>query len=685
MKHAVRLSLPTLALFCFLPLTTGLGATEEDSPRVAGVLAGVPSAAPVAGSKPPVPISLPLQKTEVHLNVSGGLIEGEVAQVFTNNTGTALEAIYVFPLPSEATVMGMELRVGDRVIRSVVKEREEARQQYETAKAQGQKTALLEQERPNIFTTSVANFNPGETVRIRFTYLQAAEYQRGKYSVTFPMVVGPRYIPFEISVPDSGRITPPLLHPAIDPGHRVTLSATVTGLPVKSITSNTHAIQVQPRNGGESYDVALREGKTLPNSEFHLEIALTGGEEPELSVVTTQAQDANFALITLFPPLGVPIDKLPPRVPRDVLFLIDTSGSMSGESIGQAQAGLLRCLDMLRPEDTFTVVRFSSDYSAFAPELRPATPDSLEAARSYVRTLRADGGTEMQTALDYTLSIPGQRENAFRLVAFLTDGDVGNEESLMRLLNTKLGSARVFTFGIGSTPNEFLMRRLAELGRGQSRFIRSHEDIGTTMSDFFRTLDQPTMTNVRLDWHAKNGQQVTGLVTYPQLCPDVFVDRPLQVVAKIPRGFDGTLEVSGKVAGGQMTKQFPLGAAIATHHDGIPTLFGQAVVNDLMYQRLRTTDATQLQSLHDQVVKTALDYQLVTAFTSRVAVEEQITRAPDGAVTSVKVPTMLPRGWNPSAFFATATSDPLRLVIGFVVLSVGALLLLIHVRRPARQ
>jgi Ca-activated chloride channel family protein len=416
-----------------------------------------------------------------------------------------------------------------------------------------------------------------------------------------------------------------------------------------------------------------------------LDIALAGGEEPEVSVVTTDAHESTFALVTLFPPLGVPDEKRPPRVPRDVLFLIDTSGSMSGESIGQAQAGLLKCVDMLQPEDAFTIVRFASEHSAFAPALRQATPESLEAARSYVRSLHADGGTEMQPALDYTLSIPSERANVLRLVVFLTDGDVGNEDSLMRLLNTKLGNARVFTFGIGSAPNEYLMRRLAEIGRGQSRFIRSHEDIGAVMSDFFRTLDQPALTNVKLEWQDKEGRVVSDLATYPQLCPDIFVDRPVQVVAKLPATFDGVLVVKGNVSGGSVGYKFPLGAAARTRHDGISTLFGRATVNDLMYQRLRTNDAGELKNLRDQVVKTALEYQLVTEFTSRVAVEEQITRAPDGQLARANVPTMLPRGWNPSSFFRTATNDPLQLVLGMIAW-VAAIALFVGEtqRRPKR-
>ena len=682
MKILLRRSAAQFFVILAIPLTSGFASPTSGPPDFAGILAGVPAAEPKEGEAAPTPIPLPLKSTDVRLNITGGLVEGQVTQVFTNNTDVTLEAIYVFPLPSEATVIDMELQVGDRIIRSAVKEKEEARQKYETARKEGKKAALLEQERPNMFTTSVANFNPGETVQIRFNYLQAADYQRGKYGVTFPMVVGPRYVPNNPNVPDAQRITPPLLHPSIDPGHCLTLTATISGLPIKSVTSNTHAIECTPRDGGKNYEVTLPEGATPPNCEFHLDISLTGTEEPDLSVVTTETQDATYALVTLFPPLQE--SKTPARVPRDVLFLIDTSGSMSGESIGQAQTGLLRCLDMLQAEDTFTIVRFSSDHSAFSPSLEAATPERLEAARSYVRTLVADGGTEMQPALDYTLSIPSQREDALRLVVFLTDGDVGNEDSLMRLLNAKLGATRVFTFGIGSAPNEFLMRRLAELGRGQARFIRSHQDIATEMGDFFRTIDQPAMTNVRLKWRSTDAQPISTAITYPQLCPDVYIGRPVQLVAKLPRKFDGALDVSGTVGVQQVQQRFALKTASQAQHHGISTLFGQAVVNDLMYQRLRTNDASQLQALRDQVVQTAMTYQLVTEFTSRIAVEEQITRAPDGTLATVRVPTMLPKGWNASSFFPTATSDTVQLLMGFLVMLFGAVMLF-AARRHAHQ
>ncbi len=683
MNTFFRRSAAQFFIILAVPLTNGFASSSSPPPDFAGSLAGIPASRAGDPQSNPTPIPLPLKSTDVRLNISGGLVEGEVSQVFSNNTGQTLEAIYVFPLPSEATVIEMELRVGDRIIRSAVKEREEARQQYEAAREQGKKTALLEQERPNMFTTSVANFNPGETVEIHFSYLQAADYQRGKYGVTFPMVVGPRYIPDNHDGADASRIAPPLLHPSIDPGHRVSLTATINGLPVKSITSSTHAVRCTSADGGKSYQVTLADNSVMPNCDFHLDIALTGTDEPELSIVTTETSDATYALVTLFPPLSES-QQPPPRVPRDVLFLIDTSGSMSGESIGQAQAGLLRCLDMLQPEDAFTIVRFSSDYTSFSPSLQAATPDQVAAARSYVQTLQAEGGTEMQPALDYTLSIPSTRENALRLVVFLTDGDVGNEDSLMRLLNAKLGATRVFTFGIGSAPNEFLMRRLAELGRGQCRFIRSHQDIGNVMGDFFRTIDQPAMTNVRLNWRSADAQLLSSAITYPQLCPDVYIDRPVQLVAKLPRNFNGALNVSGTVEVQQIQHRFEMKTAAHVQHKAVPTLFGQATVNDLMYQRLRTTDASQLETLRKQVVQTALTYQLVTAFTSRIAVEEQITRAPDGTLASVRVPTTLPKGWSASAFFPTATNDTIQLVIGIVAIVFGSVVLILARRRACR-
>lgn len=655
-KSAVCVIAAGFTLSIFVPAAW---AARTEEPWIAGSMT---ARAKDVGDK----IILPLKRTDVDIDITGGVVKARVTQIFENNTKYNLEAVYAFPLPSRATVTGMEIQIDDRLISSVVKERKEAKQTYEEAKKQGKTAALLEQERPNLFTMSVANFAPGETAEVRLTYVEQADFQTGVYSVTFPMTIGPKYMPANgpQAVPDADRVTPPVLPPWIDANHRLKLEATVSGIPVKEIRSNTHAIRVQKRD--KTQKVWLRNTLVIPNKDFNMEIVLPDASTPEFSLVKCDADGSEFGMFTVFPPT-LKADGPKREVPRDVVFLIDTSGSMSGASIAQAKAGLKECLTMLRPADQFTIVRFSSDHSAFSPDLRPATPEKLREADAFVDSLQASGGTEMQRALDYVLDYPSNPE-ALKMIVFLTDGAVGNEDSLMRLLNEKLDNRRLFTFGIGSAPNEHLMRKMGELGHGQSRFIRSQEDVGKVMADFFRTLEAPVLTDIELAWEDRNGRPIE-VASYPSVCSDVFYERPLQVVANSRAGFDGgALKVHGKLAGQPVSYQFAFAKAVKTEDGAVDKLFGRAHIDELMFQLLQADTGDQRSAAEGEVLKASLHHQLVSQFTSRVAVEEKLKRDGLGRLVRVKVPNAFPEGWDADQFFGTATTATKHLILGALAL-----------------
>jgi len=668
----------TLSILAVLFVCSAAAETEPESAEVCGVLCG--RSIGTEGKKP-IQLFLPLKKTSVELDVSAGQVAARVTQVFENDTPYPLEAAYIFPLPSRASVTDMELRVGERIIKSVVQEKEEAKKTYEQAKKAGKKTALLEQERPNIFTTSIANFMPGETVSVSFTYMEPIAYDNGCYHLNFPMVVGQRYIPWQIkpdeqgkaviesTVKDAGRLNPPILHPNIDSGHRLSLSARITGIPLASIESSTHAIVIDQLDSA-STRVSLRDGVTIPDSDFALKIALAESKRPQISFVESGGGGEHYGLLTVFPPTQAG-EQARSGMPREVIFLIDTSGSMSGASIGQAKAGLKQCLEMLTPEDSFNIVRFASEHSSFAPDLRPANANKLAAARSYIDSLTADGGTEMQPALEHCLDIP-QAPGTMRLIVFLTDGCVGNEDSLMRLLGKKLGNARLFTFAIGSAPNEFLTRRMAEIGRGQFRFIHSHEEIDSVMADFFKTLAAPVFTDVEIEWLDQEGRR-RELEVYPRRAADIFIGRPLRLLARSGAGFTGDVIISGTLDGKASRLRKTIDSSGDERFETVDKLYGRARIDSLMYEHLRAASNQERELIRAQIVDVAIKHQLVSAFTSRVAVEERISRDPDGNLESVKVPTPLPKGWNPSKFNATATHDAVLLCIGLAALALLAL------------
>ncbi len=669
---------------------------------VEGYPAGVMCAWTTNGSRR---IFLPLKMTDVQLEMDSGIVTATVRQRFVNDTDLPLEAMYIFPLPPGAAVTDMQMQVGDRLIRSVVQEKAEAKRTYEAAKAAGKKTALLAASRPNIFETSLANFMPGETVEIIISYSEVAELRRGLYDITFPMVVGERYYPVpqpdktgaisNAVANDAIHVNPPVMSPAIDSGHRLSLSLDIYGVPVERISSNTHRIDVTPVvSTPHGRRVVLADVVTVPNSEFNVQIMVKESAELESTFLATEHSGQLHGLLTVFPPvekqgaggeevesgqLGVESGEAGggglenegdfDAPARDVVFLVDTSGSMDGESIGQAKSGLKRCLGMLRPEDRFTIVRFSGDYSWFTPDLRDATSDRIKSATEYVDSLVAGGGTEMQKALSYVLDLLAASDR-MPMVVFLTDGCVGNEDSLMLLLARKLNRGRLFTFGIGSAPNAFLMQKIAEIGRGEARFIRSHEDVGRVMANFFETLATPVLTDVTVTWLDEGGNPVKDGECYPNPCPDIFAGRPLQIVGAFAGKVSG-VEIRGLLNGERKCYR-EIFTPCEKQYPAVARLFGLQRIDELMFRMLQPESPEEKIDLKREALMTALTYQLVTRYTSRVAVEEKVSRDPNGTLKSVRVPVAPAKGWN--MFNATATNDLLLFLLGAVGLLVSGLL-----------
>jgi len=294
---------------------------------------------------------------------------------------------------------------------------------------------------------------------------------------------------------------------------------------------------------------------------------------------------------------------------------------------------------------------------------------NLEMAYDYIDGLDADGGTEMQPALDYCLRIKGRPE-ASRLLVFLTDGDVGNEDSLMRLVNAKLEKTRMFTFGIGSSPNEYLMRKMAELGKGQSRFIHSHEDISVVMNDFFKTLASPVMTDVSIALYDENEKEISDYQIFPRQLPDLFHERPLRAFIKSRESIKIAV-VSGVVNGEKVIDEYFVNKDKTADNTLVSRLYGREAIKDLMYKYIFAGQQDSIDEMKTAIIKTALRHQLVSQFTSRVAVEEKISRAPDGTINTVKVPNNLPRGMAAGNFTATGTDDLLLILIGAALTILG--------------
>ena len=494
----------------------------------------------------------PTIDTQVKIHVAGMVGRTRVVQRFANPTDEWVEGVYVFPLPERAAVDTLRMVIGERVIEGQIREREEARKTYEKAKREGKKASLLEQERPNIFTISVAQIGPGEEVRIELEYQEDLRYDRGRFGLRFPMVVGPRYIPglaaatTEVAfsgngwgngtdvVPDAGRITPPVLSPGARHQNPVELSVELdVGMPLTQIESPSHRLQVR-QQAGFRYDVTLPD-EVSADRDFVLGWSPVVKEAPSAALFTEEIEGDRYVLLMLIPPHQ---EGETSRIPRETIFVIDTSGSMHGTSIEQACSALLLALDRLRPEDAFNVIQFNSATSKLFTSPVPASPSSVEQARRFVRGLGANGGTEMLSALTEAFSQTSPDEAArVRQVIFITDGSVGNEDELFSYIHERLADRRLFTVGIGSAPNSHFMTRAAQFGRGTFTFIGTAQEVSGKMGDLFKKLESPILSHLELRFEDENAE------VWPKRVPDLYLGEPLVVAARVTR--DSGLDVRG--------------------------------------------------------------------------------------------------------------------------------------------
>jgi Ca-activated chloride channel family protein len=626
-------------------------------------------------------VPTPALDTRVELRVTGMVARATVHQEFVNQAATWAEAVYVFPLPEDAAVDHLRMRVGDRVIEGVIRERAAAKQAYEAARQEGRRASLVEQERPNIFTTSVANVPPGAAITVEIEYQHMVRYDAGEYRLRFPMVVGPRYIPgtpVSMSgtgwmpdtdqVPDASRITPPVEDPSRGPINPVSLRIELdAGVPLARLESSTHAIQTAPLAAGATL-VELAQGPVPADRDFELVWQPAAEATPIAALFAERGRDATFALLMVMP--AAP-DTLVPPVPREVIFVIDNSGSMQGASIEQAKAALTLALGRLRPADSFNVIRFNHATDAVFAGALPATALNVRAAARWVAGLRATGGTEMLPALQRALD-GRERVERLRQVVFLTDGAVGNEDRLFAVIRERLGDSRLFTIGIGSAPNSHFMREAARLGRGTFTFIGTPTEVQDKMLALFQKLESPVLTDLRL-------QLPAGAVAelLPERIPDLYRGEPLVVALKTP-ALPPAVTLRGMLGGMPWEQSIALHAA--EPGAGLHVHWGRALIGALLDRRHAGVAEDDTRTA---VIRVALEHHLVSAYTSLIAVDVTPARPGDAALESHALATNLPHGWEYTAVFGMgqgATPGPLHVVLGLALLALAAVAVMLRRR-----
>jgi len=625
---------------------------------------------------------VPLLHTDAYLRITGMVADVRVVQRFHNHGNDWVEGIYVFPLPEDAAVHRLLMHVGVRVIEGVVRERAEARRAYTQAKRAGKKASLVEQERPNVFTTSVANIGPGDEITIELHYVEALHYAGGRFGLRLPLVVGPRFIPgeplaesvqpapagsgwaFDTNVvPDASRITPPVAPPGADPVNPVSIRVDLAaGFPLARVESKFHAMDFHAGTGGMLRG-QLAAG-AIADRDFELEWIPQAGHAPRAAAFVEEREGHHYAQVMVMPP--APDSAELERPARELILVIDTSGSMEGLSIGQAVASAHFALGQLSGRDAFNLIQFNSTTESLFAAPRPATPENLALAAEWLSGLRAEGGTQMAPALQAALLGDG-RNGRVRQVVFLTDGAVGNEEQLFEIIRRQLGQARLFTVGIGSAPNSFFMNRAAGFGRGTYTYVGKLEDVQARMGELFTRISAPVLTDIEVVWPGAGEVE-----SWPRPVPDLYLGEPLTVFARLDAR-PGATEIRGRLGSRPWTFRLPLQGAAGGA--GVSTLWARQKIRSLMDEQLGGQSSAEIRRT---VVDLGVAFNLVTRYTSLVAVDVTPARPAAESLRPAALPTNLPHGWSYAHVFgglpATAAGVAWHLWLAALLLMLAGVL-----------
>lgn len=636
-------------------------------------------------------VECPLKHTDVKVDISGFIARATVTQTFYNPYDENIEAVYVFPLPHTAAVDAMTMKIGERTIVGVMKRRAEARAIYEQAIQQGRTASLLEQERPNIFTQSVGNIKSDQEIHIEISYVDVLNYDMGTYEFHFPMVVGPRYIPGDpiskkprlpkelegkvgeveervrkvtlsddpsgtgwspdtTGVPDASRITPPVLKPGYRIGHDIHLAVSLdAGVPIQDIEIVNHTAKLERIEPSEAR-VEISPMDAIPNKDFVMKYKVVG-EKPEIAVFAhATGPEQRYFMLMVQPKLDAEFAKAPPR---ELVFLIDTSGSMSGEPMAKVKATMRHFFQRSKPNDTFQVITFSNQANKLFETSVSATEGNIASALTFTQQIHGGGGTEMLAGIKAVLNAPVDPERV-RIVVMLTDGYIGNEAEIIAEVRRRAGDAiRFWTIGIGSSPNRLLIDGVAKQGGGMSGVLDLNTNPKALVTQVVERIHRAQLAHIQTDW-----KQLTVYETYPRRIPELWAGRPVILFGRYAAGGNAVLTLSGTVEGEPLTY-----AVDVTLPDAEPTndvlakVWARKKIEDLSAQ---VYDA-EMPAVVEEITRIALDYRLMSQYTSFVAVDESeisdLSQQPMPP-RRVLVPVPLPEGVDFRGFFEGMEEEP---------------------------
>lgn len=607
-------------------------------------------------------VNFPTLRSDYRAEVEGDLVTVTLTQTFANPAESPLNATYLFPLPTRAAVYQMEMEVGDERIRAQIQKVQQARATFEQAKSEGRAAALLTQKRPNMFTQEIANLMPGLPVKVTISYVQAAERVDGYYELVMPLLVGPRYQPVGRGEENGGELAgagqikadgrppisvdenkqaradtdkpygvweleslpayPPvsgLTLPKIIDEDRVSLAVNIkAGQAISHVFSPSHTL-AEKKISDRQISLSLAGGRTIDNRDFILQWRLSG-EEKQAGLLAHKDERGGFFSLLIEPPAVAQPEDV---APREMVFVLDASGSMDGAPLRACQKFMNTALKNLRPTDYFRIVTFDNTAREFSEGALAAKPENIQAGLDFVKNLRAGGGTEAATGIRQALAVP-QHPDTLRLVVFMTDGYIGNEAEVLALINSLIGRARILSFGVGTSVNRFLLEEMAREGRGWSRILDPTDNVDEVVTGMAARLESPLLTDITVDW----GGAVTELA--PEPIPDLFAGQSIRVMGRYEGAGTREIVVKGLVGGreARLPIKVELPEASEAGAQAIPLIWAREQIADLsrQYNRPPEMRVENLSNdfLKDRITEMGLTYNLVTTWTAFVAVSEKI-------------------------------------------------------------
>ena len=575
--------------------------------------------------------SFPLKGTEVSTNINGTIADTYVVQTYANEGKKPINATYVFPASTKVSVHGMKMEIGDKVITAKIKEREEAKQEFEQAKSEGKSASLLEQQRPNVFTMNVANIMPGDTIRIELHYTELIVPTEGVYQFVFPTVVGPRYAsPSQDSNAKTNKwVASPYISDGGTPPGEYNITANIsTGVPISGLTSNSHDIDVA-WDGESAAKVTLSDPEEFAgNRDFILEYKLTG-EKVQSGLILNAGETENFFMLTIQPPERFTPEDIPPR---EYIFVLDVSGSMSGYPLDTAKELIKSLVTNLHETDTFNLILFSNGFAIMSDKSLPATKGNINRAINMIGQQNGGGGTELSKALRRAVFIP-KEEDVARSVIVITDGYISGESAIFDIINECLGKTSFFSFGIGTSVNRYLIEGIAKAGLGESFVVTEASEASDAAERFREYVQSPILTDIHIAYDGFEAYDIE-----PANLPTLFAQRPLVLFGKWRGEPSGTVKISGKSGAHDYVQHIQVSDIEPREsNSAIRFLWARTKVDSLMYYGLDqgAPDAKK------EITAIGLEYSMLTPYTSFTAVLDTIRNNEESADVSQPLPLPL--------------------------------------------